>query len=48
MDKENNSGRAISHDERMKMIEQLSGCIDPSMIDLTDERARYILKLDKN
>lgn len=31
------------HDEWMRKINELSNSIDPSIIDMTDERTRYIM-----
>lgn len=41
--KENQVQKENSHEVWMRKIKELSNSVDPSLIDMTDERTRYIM-----
>ena len=41
--KDNKSEKNTRHEEWMRKIDELSNGIDPSFIDMSDERKRYIM-----
>lgn len=44
LEKRETSSREKEHLEWMKKIDELAGSLDPSYIDMDDERTRYILR----